>query len=842
MISKRGRFALAAAVATVSLSGLVKADPNVLYWDINDTGTGGSNTTTAAGTWDNGELQDGQATPVAQTPAINWNEDPNGLTAAVAYSNVTNGFIPDVYFSAGNNVTGTYTVTLKAFNNIAASSFTLQEGKVTLSQSQGSVITLAGGTKSVRLDPNTQLTIANQAVFAGFSLGTSQLSMGTGSTLVNTNTGAGATWFGSSVAGACPINLDSGASVTFDVRDVAGIIQYSNVQSGGGSTTLTLKGGGDYRTQAVGHTFEKLKVTANTLYRPGNAPATNFDENTLTAGGGGIFGLIPAALDTTNITLQGNGALGSVNNVILHNNRGIFLGTGGGRLDTQNGSVRVNGPISGTGGLTLDRTNPANTGNATHTLAGTNTFAGDVTINRGNLTILNGSAIPDASKIILSTGLTAAGNFNVNSSETVGSVEGGNDTAGQVVMASTTLTLGGNNADTTFAGRIANSVPLSAGAIVKVGTGTWTLTTAATPTNAYLGTTTVNGGRIQSTKPVNLQGYNSPGKINVGAAGTIGVTANNGSTALWTPTDIDTLRANANFTAGGQLGIDTTGTTGGTFTYGSAISGVLGITKLGSDTLDLTSNSNAYTGATKVEGGTLKMTKIHSGTAVSIAASTKLQVVDSSPTFPSHPSGSDAQVSQPKSLTINGTGATRGTLDLGNNDMIIAYGASTPYAGVSPAAALEDLIAQGFNGGDWLGKGITSSAAASEDAAGNFVLAIVDNAVLPQPYGVSNGGDNFDGVDVAAESVLVKFTHRVDLNLDGLVTDADAIIFSTNYESGADANWGIGDLDYDGTFTDNDAIIFGTFYDTGLAHLPEPASIGMLGIAAAGLLARRRRA
>jgi hypothetical protein len=81
----------------------------------------------------------------------------------------------------------------------------------------------------------------------------------------------------------------------------------------------------------------------------------------------------------------------------------------------------------------------------------------------------------------------------------------------------------------------------------------------------------------------------------------------------------------------------------------------------------------------------------------------------------------------------------------------------------------------------------------------------------------------------------------VDLNLDGLVTDADAITFSTNYESGAPAYWSIGDLDYDGVFSDNDAIIFGTFYDTGLAHLPEPASIGLLGVGALGLLQRRRR-
>jgi autotransporter-associated beta strand protein len=273
-----------------------------------------------------------------------------------------------------------------------------------------------------------------------------------------------------------------------------------------------------------------------------------------------------------------------------------------------------------------------------------------------------------------------------------------------------------------------------------------------------------------------------------------------------------------------------------TQTYSSNISGSYGIGKQGIGTLELT-GALTYTGGTTVNGGTLKVHRLQENNAVTISSGAKLQVFDSSPTFPDHPSGDDAFVSQPKSLTID----SGGTLDLANNDMIIRYGAGTVYDGNSPAAALEDLIAIGFNGGNWLGTGITSSAAASDDAAGNFVLAIADNSLLPAPFGVSNGGENFAGIDVPAESVLIKFTHRVDLNLDGLVTDSDAILFSTYFEQGAEAYWAIGDLDYDGVFTDNDVIIFGTFYDTGLQHLPEPTSISALAIAAASLLSRRRQ-
>jgi hypothetical protein len=175
---------------------------------------------------------------------------------------------------------------------------------------------------------------------------------------------------------------------------------------------------------------------------------------------------------------------------------------------------------------------------------------------------------------------------------------------------------------------------------------------------------------------------------------------------------------------------------------------------------------------------------------------------------------------------------------------VINYGAGTPYAGVSPIAALRSQVGIGYNGGDWLGNGITSSAAASEDAAGNFALAIVDNNEMPLPFGSSNGGNNFDGIDTPLESIIVKFTHRVDINMDGEVTNDDAIIFSTYYEAGAPAHWGIGDLDYDGVFGENDTIIFSTFYevkDGPANHLPEP-SVALLGMAATGLLARRRRA
>ena len=71
------------------------------------------------------------------------------------------------------------------------------------------------------------------------------------------------------------------------------------------------------------------------------------------------------------------------------------------------------------------------------------------------------------------------------------------------------------------------------------------------------------------------------------------------------------------------------------------------------------------------------------------------------------------------------------------------------------------------------------------------------------------------------DTVLIKFTHRSDVNLDGRIDANDASIFGTTYDESITAGytWVMGDLDYDGACTANDAAIFGTFYDESLIQL-----------------------
>lgn len=176
-------------------------------------------------------------------------------------------------------------------------------------------------------------------------------------------------------------------------------------------------------------------------------------------------------LANSTTTIQFRGSFGSLSYVLGANN--TFTVSSGGTLQFDS-TV----PISGSFGITKNGTGTLN-------LNGTNTYTGTTTINAGNLTISGGNAIVDNGTVILAN--IAGVNFNVNASETIGTLQGGGATGGTVNIAvSQTLTVN-QTSDQTFAGVIAGS-----GALTKIGANTLTLSGA----NTYTGTTTVNAGTL----------------------------------------------------------------------------------------------------------------------------------------------------------------------------------------------------------------------------------------------------------------------------------------------------------------------------------------------------------
>ena len=137
--------------------------------------------------------------------------------------------------------------------------------------------------------------------------------------------------------------------------------------------------------------------------------------------------------------------------------------------------------IGGTGG-TLSKT-----GNGTVILSGANTYQGATSIQAGTLQAGSTSAFGSNSAVTLAN--VAGATLNLNGfNNSIGSLAGGGGAGGNVTLGAATLTTGGNNTSTSYAGVISGT-----GALTKTGTGTQTLTGA----NTYTGATTVARARFR---------------------------------------------------------------------------------------------------------------------------------------------------------------------------------------------------------------------------------------------------------------------------------------------------------------------------------------------------------
>jgi hypothetical protein len=169
---------------------------------------------------------------------------------------------------------------------------------------------------------------------------------------------------------------------------------------------------------------------------------------------------------------------------------------------------------------------------------------------------------------------------------------------------------------------------------------------------------------------------------------------------------------------------------------------------------------------------------------------------------------------------------------------------------------LRQYLQSGYNGGDWAGTGLPSSA-----AAGDVDRVLGVGYIEASSLGVATWG----GVSVDTTTLLLKIVPLGDADLDGTITPTDYTLLDRGLLLGH-SGWSNGDFNYDGVVDAADNLIidrtyaiqqgtlpsasflaarqaqFGDAYVAALvASVPEPSCLGVGAMLGAMLVRRRRR-
>jgi fibronectin-binding autotransporter adhesin len=239
------------------------------------------------------------------------------------------------------------------------------------------------------------------------------------------------------------------------------------------------------------------------------------------------------------------------------------------------------------------------------------------------------------------------------------------------------------------------------------------------------------------------------------------------------------------------------------------------------------SGNTTYTGETWVQGGTLKIGK-------SNRRSLLLDVVDGAKTIMTPRQTASANVLMIGTLNLNSTG----TLDMNDNDLVVTNGTFSQ---------LQAQVLAGYRGGpDTTATGIISSTSQNVHG-GTTILALFANGLAGFPDYPFGSGETIGG-----NAIVGKYTYIGDTNYDGQVTPQDYTATDSNLGTSVDPgiSWFYGDTNFDGNIDPTDyAGIDGALglgqgnplSAQGMAAVPEPTSLGLVGLGAVGLLGRRRR-
>jgi autotransporter-associated beta strand protein len=185
------------------------------------------------------------------------------------------------------------------------------------------------------------------------------------------------------------------------------------------------------------------------------------------------------------IHINGGTVRWATDNAVDISTRSLTVSNNGAFFDLQTNDVVFGGAFGNNGTGVV---NKAGSGTLTYLLAPT--YQGDTIVSAGTLQIGNNNLIPDgAGRGLLN--IASGARFDLNGfSENVNGITGLGTIESSVAGSTNTLTVGGNNTNSSFAGTLQNGAGLLA--LTKIGTGSLNLSGAV----AYSELTTVNGGTL----------------------------------------------------------------------------------------------------------------------------------------------------------------------------------------------------------------------------------------------------------------------------------------------------------------------------------------------------------
>jgi hypothetical protein len=273
-------------------------------------------------------------------------------------------------------------------------------------------------------------------------------------------------------------------------------------------------------------------------------------------------------------------------------------------------------------------------------------------------------------------------------------------------------------------------------------------------------TVTASSGSAQGTANVIAENFAVPAgstlDINLGSAGPVALTASGGN--------LTASQNGVQITLSGFTSVTVTDTASNdVLNFNGPVALPFTFVNCGTSTVNV--NSGTLTFAA-VMGGTIDLGTLFvaNGAAAIITAAT---------------------TQNPTTLDLNSLSiAANGVLDVTNNEMIVAYGASDPITTIA------GYLQSGYNVGGWNGMGIISSMAQTPTDGLIYALGYADGK-----DGVVSG--------LASGQIEVKYTLSGDANLDGLVNGSDFNILSANFNQSI-TGWDQGDFNYDGLVNASD--------------------------------------